>query len=186
MWRSDFVSRVGMWACLLCRFFRTGDPAADTMCQHADIARQIHISSLLTVTWPQQCQKGEECLFKEHPSTLFIICHQYVIHGAVNHSLYINSHIYYVLIHPPIHPNNSPNIHPTVYPSFSSLHLSIHQLERKGNVLFNNTLNTFYLWLYGVGHMVKDHSDIERGNLLLLHRLLFPVSSKGSFICTIP
>ena len=36
--------------------------------------------------------------------------------------------------------------------------------ERK--VLFNNTLNTFYLWLYGVGHMVKYHSDSERGNPL--------------------
>ena len=23
----------------------------------------------------------------------------------------------------------------------------------------------FYLWLYGVTHMVKDHSDSERGNL---------------------
>ena len=29
--------------------------------------------------------------------------------------------------------------------------------------LFNNALNTFYLQLYGVGHMVKDHSDSERG-----------------------
>ena len=36
--------------------------------------------------------------------------------------------------------------------------------ERKGKVLFNNTLNTFYLWLYGVGHMVKYHTDSERGN----------------------
>ena len=35
--------------------------------------------------------------------------------------------------------------------------------ERKeGNVLFNDTLNTFYLRLYGVRHMVKDHSDSER------------------------
>ena len=25
-----------------------------------------------------------------------------------------------------------------------------------GNVLFNDALNTFYLLLYGVGHMVKD------------------------------
>ena len=33
---------------------------------------------------------------------------------------------------------------------------------KKGNVLFNDTLNTFYLQLYGVGHMVKDHSDSER------------------------
>ena len=34
--------------------------------------------------------------------------------------------------------------------------------ERERNVLFNNALNTFYLWLYGVRHMVKDHSDSER------------------------
>ena len=32
------------------------------------------------------------------------------------------------------------------------------------NVLFHDALNTFHLRLYGVGHMVKDHSDSERGN----------------------
>ena len=30
----------------------------------------------------------------------------------------------------------------------------------EGNVLFNNILNTFYLRLYGAGHMVTDHSEI--------------------------
>ena len=35
---------------------------------------------------------------------------------------------------------------------------------RERNVLFNDALNTFYLWLYGVRHMVKDHSDSEKGN----------------------
>ena len=46
----------------------------------------------------------------------------------------------------------------------------------------------FILRLYGVGHMVKDHSDRERerGNPLPPHRLLFPISIKGSFICIIP
>ena len=34
--------------------------------------------------------------------------------------------------------------------------------------------------------MVKDHSDIEKGNPLPPHRLLFPINSKGYFICTIP
>ena len=58
--------------------------------------------------------------------------------------------------------------------------------RKEGNVLFNDTLNTFYLRLYGVRHMVKDHSDSEKGNLLPPHRLLFLISSKGSFICTIP
>ena len=33
---------------------------------------------------------------------------------------------------------------------------------KEGNVLFNDALNTFYLRLYGVRHMVKDHSDSER------------------------
>ena len=54
------------------------------------------------------------------------------------------------------------------------------------NYLFNDTLNTFYLRLYGIRHMVKDHSDSEKGNLLPPHRLLLSINSKGSFICTIP
>ena len=58
--------------------------------------------------------------------------------------------------------------------------------SKEGNSLFNDALNIFYLRLYGVGHMVKDHSDSERGNTLPPHGLLFPISSKGSFICTIP
>ena len=58
--------------------------------------------------------------------------------------------------------------------------------ERERNVLFNNALNTFYLRLYGVRHMVKDHSDSEKGNPLLPHRLLLSINSKASFICTIP
>ena len=58
--------------------------------------------------------------------------------------------------------------------------------KKEGNGLINDTLNTFYLRLYGVGHMVKDHSDSERGNPLRPHRLLFPISSKSYFICTIP
>ena len=58
--------------------------------------------------------------------------------------------------------------------------------RKEGNVLFNDTLNTFYLQLYGVRHMVKDHCDSEKRNPLLPHRLLFPINSKGSFICTIP
>ena len=58
--------------------------------------------------------------------------------------------------------------------------------RKEGNVLFNDALNTFYVWLYGVGHMVKDHSDSERGNLLLPRGLLFPINSNGLFICTIP
>ena len=58
--------------------------------------------------------------------------------------------------------------------------------RKEGNVLFYDALNTFYLRLYGVGHMVEDHSDSERGNPLPPHGLLFPINSKGSFICIIP
>ena len=52
--------------------------------------------------------------------------------------------------------------------------------------LFKDALNTFYLQLYGIRHMVNELSDSKRGNPLPLYRLLFPISSKGSFICIIP
>ena len=58
--------------------------------------------------------------------------------------------------------------------------------RKEGNVLFNDALNIFYLWLYGVRHMVEDHSDSERGNPLPPYGLLFPISSKDYFICIIP
>ena len=60
------------------------------------------------------------------------------------------------------------------------------QGRKEGNVLFNDALNTFYLRLYGVRHMVKDYSDSERGNPLPPHGILFPISTKGSFICINP
>ena len=67
---------------------------------------------------------------------------------------------------------------------FGTLDATIRERER--NVLFNDALSTFYLRLYGVRHIVKDHSDSEKGNPLPPHRLLLPINSKGSFICTIP
>ena len=37
------------------------------------------------------------------------------------------------------------------------------EMERKkGNVLFNDAINTFYLQLYGVGYLVKGHSARKR------------------------
>ena len=53
-------------------------------------------------------------------------------------------------------------------------------LGKEGNILFNDALNTFYLRLYGVRHMVKDHSDSERGNPLPPHGLLFGPDLKGT------
>ena len=54
-------------------------------------------------------------------------------------------------------------------------YLRLYGVRKEGNVLFNDALNTFYLRLYDVGHMVKDHSDSERGNPLPPHGLLFPI-----------
>ena len=62
----------------------------------------------------------------------------------------------------------------------------VHIWIKERNVLFNDALNTCYLRLYGVRHMVKDHSDSEKGNPLSPHRLLLSINSKGSSICTIP
>ena len=50
-----------------------------------------------------------------------------------------------------------------------SMYICIYVCEcgrKEGNVLFNDALNTFYLRLYGVRRMVKNHSDSEKGNLL--------------------
>ena len=51
-------------------------------------------------------------------------------------------------------------------------------LRKEGNVLFNDALKTFYLRLYGVGYIIQDHSDNDRGNLLPPHRLLFPIAER--------
>ena len=65
-------------------------------------------------------------------------------------------------------------------------HSTISVTRKEGNILFNDALNTFYLRLYDVRHMVKDHSDSERGNPLPLYGLHISINSKGSFICIIP
>ena len=49
-------------------------------------------------------------------------------------------------------------------------YIGCHRPGRERDVLFNDALNTFYLQLYDVRHMVKDHSDSEKGNPLPPHR----------------
>ena len=49
--------------------------------------------------------------------------------------------------------------------------------------MFYLMTHSTHLRLYGVGHMVKNHSDSQRGNLLLPHGLFFLVNNKDSFIC---
>ena len=58
-------------------------------------------------------------------------------------------------------------------------------IGRRKEMFYLTTHSThFYLRLYGVRHMVKGHSDIEKGNPLPPHMLLFLINSKCSFICT--
>ena len=65
----------------------------------------------------------------------------------------------------------------TIY-QFTILYL---RLNEGRNVLFNDTQHI--LFSYMVSDKVKDHSEYERRNLLPpVHGLLFPISSKGSFI----
>ena len=51
--------------------------------------------------------------------------------------------------------------------------------------LFNDILNTFHLRLYGVGHMVKNHSDNERRNSLPPYGLFF-ATGEGGGLFTFP
>ena len=53
-------------------------------------------------------------------------------------------------------------------------------------MFYLTTHSTHFIYGYMASDIVKDHSDNERGNLLPPHGLLFPISSKGSFICIIP
>ena len=58
--------------------------------------------------------------------------------------------------------------------------------ERERNVLFKDALNTFYLRLYGIRHMVMDHSDSDKGNPLPPHWLLFSISIHRIFYMNHP
>ena len=56
--------------------------------------------------------------------------------------------------------------------------------RKEGKVLFNNALSTFYLWLYGVGHMVKNFSVREETCYCHCVGYSFQLASRGSFIYT--
>ena len=59
-------------------------------------------------------------------------------------------------------------------------------LGRK-EMFYLTTHSTHFIYGYMASDvMVTDQSDSEKGNPLPPHRLLFPINSKGSFICTIP
>ena len=62
----------------------------------------------------------------------------------------------------------------------------VNKNEREREMFYLTTHSTHFIYSYMASDMVNDHSDSERGNPLLPNRLLFPINSKGSFICTIP
>ena len=54
-------------------------------------------------------------------------------------------------------------------------------IEGRKEMFYLTTHSTHFIYGYMTSDiMVKDHSDSEKGNLL------FPISSKDSFICIIP
>ena len=53
-------------------------------------------------------------------------------------------------------------------------------------MFYLTTHSTHFIYGYIASDMVKDHSNSERENPLSPHRLIFPISIKGSFICIIP
>ena len=59
--------------------------------------------------------------------------------------------------------------------------------EGRKEMFYLTTHSTHFIYGYMASALlIKDHTDSERGNPLPPHGLLFPISSKGSFICTIP
>ena len=60
--------------------------------------------------------------------------------------------------------------------------INAYDKEGRKEMFYLTTHSTHFIY----GYMAKDHSDSEKGNQLPPHRLLFPINSKGSFICTIP
>ena len=56
---------------------------------------------------------------------------------------------------------------------------SLHTGKGRKEMFYLMTHSTHFIYGYMASDMVKDHSDSEKGNPLLPHRLFFP-------ICTIP
>ena len=55
-------------------------------------------------------------------------------------------------------------------------------MGRRKNFFYLTMHSTHFIYGYMASDMVKDHPDSERGNPLAPHGILFPISSKGSFI----
>ena len=71
--------------------------------------------------------------------------------------------------------NRNTNIRNSVLGQHNHTLLLVFMRNKEGRkILYNDTLNTFYLQSYRVRHMIKDQSDSQRGNPLPpLHEPLF-------------
>ena len=64
-----------------------------------------------------------------------------------------------------------------LYLFFVSVGVTIFKGRKEGKCYLMTHSTHFYLRFYGVGHMVIDHLDSQKGNLLLpLHGLFFSIS----------
>ena len=71
--------------------------------------------------------------------------------------------------------------------SILTVSLGLRSFEgRRKEMFYLTTHSTHFIYGYMALFTVKDYSDTESGNSLPPHRLLFPISSKGSFTCIIP
>ena len=94
--------------------------------------------------------------------TYIYACMHPCMHACI-HTYIINTYAY-------TRRYNMCNTFDAKYTLFPAQNIEIYFNGRKeGIVLFNNALSTFYLWLYGVKHMVNDHSDSEREETCCRH-----------------
>ena len=60
------------------------------------------------------------------------------------------------------------------------------EIEGMKEMFYLTTHSTHFIYGYLASDIWLSTTQIVRGNPLPPHGLLFPISSKGSFICTIP
>ena len=184
-----------------------------TYCQHdSPIVNMIHLLS----TWSTYCQHDPPIVHMLHLlSTCFTYCqhappivntiHPLLSTTAPGSLATVSGRLWTVWAgprrsgrrwwcRPSVCPRSCSQSPPGCRQTAGWLHAATHTQKRNNIIVMKNynkcererEREMFYLRLYGVRHMVKDHSDSEKGNPLPPHRLLISINSNGSFICTIP
>ena len=130
------------------------------VCSTSDNFKQISVDASFNVTFPSFVPKKQESVFRKRHHRDYIL--------RINLRLSLTSAV------------GTGNASDFLHERFLQIldqRTFLKERRKEGNILFNDTLNTFYLRLYGIRHMVKDHGDNQRGNPLRPHGLLFPISS---------